>query len=105
MDKAEGVNRYEKNKYNFYLVFYDTNSHFAMMKRSYFQLLNVLLSFFPCVAIIGPRQDGKTTPAKELKGLHNFIEEFKYPFGIVLNNDIRVTMYTNKMVGIPVAIL
>jgi predicted AAA+ superfamily ATPase len=31
------------------------------MKRSYEKLLNEYLDFFPCVAVIGPRQCGKTT--------------------------------------------
>ena len=36
------------------------------MKRHYSQLLHVLLHFFPCVAVIGVRQCGKTTLLKEL---------------------------------------
>lgn len=36
------------------------------MKRTYADLLNSLLSLFPCVAIVGPRQCGKTTLLKTL---------------------------------------
>lgn len=38
------------------------------MKRSYSNLLEEQLSMFPCVAVIGPRQCGKTTLVKGLSG-------------------------------------
>lgn len=53
------------------------------MKRHCFQLLHELLSLFPCVAIIGVRQCGKTTLLKELSGGWNF-------FDLEKNSDYQV---------------
>lgn len=36
------------------------------MKRAYEKLLKEYLDFFPCVAVIGPRQCGKTTLLESL---------------------------------------
>ena len=44
------------------------------MERHYFQLLQELLSFFPCVAIVGVRQCGKTTLLKELSDDWKFFD-------------------------------
>jgi predicted AAA+ superfamily ATPase len=44
------------------------------MKRNYTDLLNRYLSFFPCVAIVGPRQCGKTTFIKQLASPWSFFD-------------------------------
>lgn len=44
------------------------------MKRNYFKLLHELLDLFPCVAIIGVRQCGKTTLLKALSGDWKFFD-------------------------------
>lgn len=46
----------------------------ADKKRNDFSKINILLDMFPAVVIIGPRQAGKTTLAKQLKPDWNYID-------------------------------
>ena len=39
-----------------------------MLKRSYLRLLDEYINYFPCIAILGPRQCGKTTLVHSLQG-------------------------------------
>ena len=53
---------------------------------------------FPAVAILGPRQCGKTT-------LGNFVADFKCRLGLVIDNDEHPRFYTERILGIPFACL
>lgn len=44
------------------------------MKRVYLQLLEEQLRYFPCVAVLGPRQCGKTTLVQSLPGEWNYYD-------------------------------
>lgn len=48
---------------------------------------------------------GRAVPAFELRSLRNFIEEKKCPYGLVINNDEKPRLYTNKILGIPFSCL
>jgi len=48
---------------------------------------------------------GQKVALKELRGIRDFIEERKCRYGIVINNAERVTLYDEKLIGIPFACL
>jgi predicted AAA+ superfamily ATPase len=47
----------------------------------------------------------QTVRAQELQTLTHFITDFKCPFGIVINNDERPRLYTDRILSIPFACL
>lgn len=44
-------------------------------------------------------------PTNQLRGIIEFIDERKCPFGLVINNDDQVRLYTEKLLGVPLAYL
>lgn len=42
---------------------------------------------------------------KYLRSLRDFIDEFKCPFGVIVNNDEKIRRYDDKIMGIPFAFL
>lgn len=65
------------------------------MKRSYEKLIKEYLKFFPCVAIIGPRQCGKTTLMSELlQGWKVYDLEKQSDFHVI-SNDIDLFLRLN----------
>lgn len=44
------------------------------VKRDYLELLKEQLQFFPCVAVLGPRQCGKTTLVQSMEGSWNYYD-------------------------------
>ena len=69
------------------------------MKRHYSQLINELLSFFPCIALIGVRQCGKTTLLKHLPDSWKYFDMEKgSDFGIISNDpDLFFRLNTNHI--------
>jgi predicted AAA+ superfamily ATPase len=45
----------------------------------------------------------QTVRAQELQTLGNFMNDFKCPFGLVINNDERPRLYTERILGVPFA--
>jgi len=68
------------------------------MQRLYESLMKACMADFPAVAILGPRQCGKTT-------LGNFVADFKCRLGLVIDNDEHPRFYTERILGIPFACL
>lgn len=48
---------------------------------------------------------GQSVALCELRGLKDFIEERNCPFGIVINNNDKIIMYDEKIIGIPFGFL
>lgn len=48
-------------------------------------------------------KQGQTVEARSLKSIKSFVDEHQCPFGIVINNDERVRLYSDKIIGIPFA--
>ena len=46
---------------------------------------------------------GQKVSLRELRGIRDFIKEHKCQYGIVINNDERVSLYDEKLLGIPFA--
>ena len=50
-------------------------------------------------------KQGQSVEAKSLRNIKSFVEERGCSLGIVINNDERVRLYSEKIVGIPFAML
>jgi len=46
---------------------------------------------------------GQKVAGRELRGIRDFIKEYKCPYGIVINNDECVRLYDENLLGIPFA--
>ena len=46
---------------------------------------------------------GQKVSLKQLRGIRDFMKEQQCPFGIVINNDERIRMYEETLIGIPFA--
>jgi hypothetical protein len=44
---------------------------------------------------------GQKVSTRELRGIRDFIEERNCPYGIVINNSERPTLYADNLIGIP----
>ncbi len=47
----------------------------------------------------------QTVRLQELQALNNFIDDFKCPFALVINNDERPRFYTERILGVPFAFI
>ncbi len=88
----------------------------ADLKRNDIVKINQLLEIFPVILILGVRQCGKTTLAKQARpqwkyfNLENisdfdFINDNSIPFGIVINNANEVRMLNEKIIQIPAVLI
>ncbi|MGS2722610.1 ATP-binding protein [Porticoccus sp. GXU_MW_L64] len=44
---------------------------------------------------------GQQIPLKKLRPIRDFVNEFNCPFGIIVNNDEKIRLYEEKLIGIP----
>ena len=59
-----------------------------MLKRTIERLVRNRLKIYPAVALIGPRQCGKTTLAQSMKGAYFDLEQKRSVYALISNGEI-----------------